>query len=396
MRKRVVPIDGGCIQFLKFAGKGRFKEQLTARVAVCGCKSNINKVSNTRKHALHISLQFIPNRCHCRKGQGPRRGRHRHVYCGFVWRLPILQPATLHWYPPRVHGQSPEADHSAQGACKKAAQTGRGGPSLSCHAPPQSPWPGHDPQSVSFSETKALVRHRRRPQRAGQMYLQTWQVTVHKTRQKAVHASSKMDGFHHHVVSSARRPLVGKAVCVGARAAGGRAQSALGLVPCAGRGGGGRRVTPWVGAWPSCSTHGWPWGPGGGGGGIQGRGTPLSFSSGPVVGACGGLCVPGAPGPSSGAWVQRMHRPKWMDFTIMSSVRHADPWWAYQSSARHNSKAPFWEDLGFDSQLWHCLGIPPTHRQGIRPQGQTRRLAQKTESDLAFAVRNHSLSELLD
>ena len=35
----------------------------------------------------------------------------------------------------------------------------------------------------------------------------------------------------------------------------------------------------------------------GGGGGIQGRGTPLSFSSGPW------LCVPGAPGPSSGAWV---------------------------------------------------------------------------------------------
>ena len=42
---------------------------------------------------------------------------------------------------------------------------------------------------------------------------------------------------------------------------------------------------------------------GGGGGGFQGRGTPFVVLLRAVVGACGGLCVPGAPGPSSGAWV---------------------------------------------------------------------------------------------
>ena len=41
----------------------------------------------------------------------------------------------------------------------------------------------------------------------------------------------------------------------------------------------------------------------GGGGGFHGRGTPFVVLLRAVVGACGGLCVPGAPGPSSGAWV---------------------------------------------------------------------------------------------
>ena len=92
-------------------------------------------------------------------------------------------------------------------------------------------------------------------------------------------------------------------VCVGARAAGGRAQSALSQVPCAGGwGGGGRRITPWVGAWPSCSTHSWSWGVLGGGGDSRQGHTFVVFQR-AVVGACGGLCVPGAPGPSSGAWV---------------------------------------------------------------------------------------------
>ena len=37
--------------------------------------------------------------------------------------------------------------------------------------------------------------------------------------------------------------------------------------------------------------------------GSTGRGTPFVVLLRAVVGACGGLCVPGAPGPSSGAWV---------------------------------------------------------------------------------------------
>ena len=41
----------------------------------------------------------------------------------------------------------------------------------------------------------------------------------------------------------------------------------------------------------------------GGGQGAFGRGTPFVVLLRAVVGACGGLCVPGAPGLSRGAWV---------------------------------------------------------------------------------------------
>ena len=45
-------------------------------------------------------------------------------------------------------------------------------------------------------------------------------------------------------------------------------------------------------------------GPGGsGGGGYLRQGHTFVVLQRAVVGACGGLCVPGAPGPSSGAWV---------------------------------------------------------------------------------------------
>ena len=44
------------------------------------------------------------------------------------------------------------------------------------------------------------------------------------------------------------------------------------------------------------------WGPGGGGG-LSRQGHTCVVLQRAVVGACGGLCVPGAPGPSSGAWV---------------------------------------------------------------------------------------------
>ena len=41
----------------------------------------------------------------------------------------------------------------------------------------------------------------------------------------------------------------------------------------------------------------------GGGGGDSRQGHTFVVLQWAVVGACGGLCVPGAPGPSSGAWV---------------------------------------------------------------------------------------------
>ena len=44
------------------------------------------------------------------------------------------------------------------------------------------------------------------------------------------------------------------------------------------------------------------WGPGGGGGHSR-QGHTFVVLQRAVVGACGGLCVPGAPGPNSGAWV---------------------------------------------------------------------------------------------
>ena len=40
-----------------------------------------------------------------------------------------------------------------------------------------------------------------------------------------------------------------------------------------------------------------------GGGGLSRQGHTCVVLQQAVVGACGGLCVPGAPGPSSGAWV---------------------------------------------------------------------------------------------
>ena len=42
---------------------------------------------------------------------------------------------------------------------------------------------------------------------------------------------------------------------------------------------------------------------GGGGMGHSRQGHTFVVLQWAVVGACGGLCVPGAPGPSSGAWV---------------------------------------------------------------------------------------------
>ena len=44
------------------------------------------------------------------------------------------------------------------------------------------------------------------------------------------------------------------------------------------------------------------WGPWGGGGHSR-QGHTFVVLQWAVVGVCGGLCVPGAPGPSSGAWV---------------------------------------------------------------------------------------------
>ena len=44
-------------------------------------------------------------------------------------------------------------------------------------------------------------------------------------------------------------------------------------------------------------------GPAGGGGRHSRQGHTFVVLQWAEVGACGGLCVPGAPGPSSGAWV---------------------------------------------------------------------------------------------
>ena len=83
-------------------------------------------------------------------------------------------------------------------------------------------------------------------------------------------------------------------VCVGARAAGGRAQSALGQVPYAGRGGGGG-IGSHHGSVPGPAAPRTV-GPGGswGGGGDSRQGHTFVVLQRAVVGACGGLCVPGA------------------------------------------------------------------------------------------------------
>ena len=66
------------------------------------------------------------------------------------------------------------------------------------------------------------------------------------------------------------------------------------MTPVPHQGTGGREMPP-------CLCVRARWGPAGGGDSRQGHTfVVLQWA---VVGACGGLCVPGAPGPSSGAWV---------------------------------------------------------------------------------------------
>ena len=89
-------------------------------------------------------------------------------------------------------------------------------------------------------------------------------------------------------------------VCVGARAAGGRARSALGQVPCAGKGGGGGASGHTMGRCLAQLLHtrlvlGGP-----GGGGAFKAGTPLSFSSGPRLARVGGCVCPVLRAPAAG------------------------------------------------------------------------------------------------